>query len=464
MTSITEGDARTTKPATFPALHATVGLDTANLIAAGAIAVLLAATFVAHIYWFIPNHDNEWYLIATARMMAGGRYITDFMEPNPPLIMLLMIPPVVFARLTQLDPYTAFCLFVCLLIALSVLLSVPALRWLFAGDATGRRAALICYAVILCLHPAYQFGQREHLFVILFCPGLFWFAAREGGCRSPFGSAWVVITLAAVAALIKPFYLLVPAILLVFSGFRQHSWRVLFDPVVAVFLAVTVLYGAVILLVFPEYLTEAAIQHQVYFGWDRSWMTVFDASRDAATVFCLAVLLVELMPASAATGHFLRTLYVGAATCLVLGVAQKKGWPYQLLPTVAIAGCALIFRLVMLRSMLFEPRYRMRSAAVLLAMIIQLAYLAVEPWQETTTQTRARFRAEPLIATLRQIAAGRSVLLLTSGFQQGFPSMNSCPSGRPGAQRNPAPRHRQARRWYPCPADSGRYAAPDCRG
>ncbi len=423
MGSATEGEARTTKSDTFSAFDTTSGVDVADLAVAALIAVLLAVAFATHTRWLIPNHDNEWYLIATARMLAGGHYITDFMEPNPPLIMLLMVPPVVLAQLTQLDPYAAFSLYVCLLIALSVLLAAPSLRWLFATDAIGRRAALICYAAILALSPAYQFGQREHLFVILFCPGLFWFAAREAGRRSPLSSAWLAIVLAAVAVLIKPFYLLVPAILLAFRGLRQRSWRVLIDPAVAVFLVVTALYGAVILLAFPEYLTEAAIENQVYFGWDRSWTTVFDASRDAATVLCLAVLFVELLPTSLAPEWFLRVLYVAAATCLVLGIGQKKGWAYQLLPTVEIAGFALVFRLMMLRSLLREPRFWARSAAVLMALIIQLAFLAAEPWQETTAETRARVRTEPLIATLRQIATGKSVLLLTSGYQPGYPSM-----------------------------------------
>ncbi|HEY6430448.1 MAG TPA: hypothetical protein VIZ17_00570 [Acetobacteraceae bacterium] len=397
--------------------------DAAARFVAILIVLLLAATFAMHIYWIIPNHDEDWYLIAVARMLDGGRYITDFMEPNPPLIMLLMAPPVILARLMYVEPYYVFALFVCLLIAASVLLVMPTLSWVFAGDPAGAQIALACYAAILSLHPAYQFGQREHLFVILFCPGLFWFAAREAGRRSSSTSDWVAIVLASIAVLIKPFYLLVTAILLAFRVVRHRTWRVAIDAPVAVMVAVTLLYGGVILFAFPEYLVEAAIQRQVYFGWDRAWSTLAQASRDAVTVLSLVILLTELGPFGAAIRRFLRIVYLAAAVCLVLGVAQKKGWPYQLLPTIEIAGCALAFQLLILRAAVVERRSWGRLVAVLGALVIQLWFVALEPWRETTALTRPRFHREPLISTLGQMAAGKSVLLLTSGFQMGFPSM-----------------------------------------
>ena len=147
------------------------------------------------------------------------------------------------------------------------------------------------------------------------------------------------------------------------------------------------------------------------------------ASRDAVTVLSLVILLTELGPFGAAIRRFLRIVYLAAAVCLVLGVAQKKGWPYQLLPTIEIAGCALAFRAL-------DIAGGGRGAAVVGALgcgARRFGYTtlvwALEPWRETTALTRPRFHREPLISTLGQMAAGKSVLLLTSGFQMGFPSM-----------------------------------------
>ena len=133
-------------------------------------------------------------------MLDGGRYITDFMEPNPPLIMLLMAPPVILARLMHVEPYYVFALFVCLLIAASVLLVMPTLSWVFAGDPAGAQIALACYAAILSLHPAYQFGQRSiysSSCSVPDCSGLL----REAGRRVFVTSDWVAIVLASIAVL-----------------------------------------------------------------------------------------------------------------------------------------------------------------------------------------------------------------------------------------------------------------------
>lgn len=404
----------------------------ATILTVALVLLLLVVAFAIHQYWLIPNHDNEWYLISTERMLHGGRYITDYMEPNPPLIMLLVALPVAVADWLGLPPYPAFISFVCLLIGLSIALTIPAMRWLFRRDMATGYAALVCYAAILCLYSSYQFGQREHLAIVLLCPGLFWYSSRDEGARYPKAIPTVAMLLASLGVLIKPFYLFLALGLVLHRAVRYRTWRVFRDWAAMVVLVTTLIYGAVIILAFPQYFLEADIQRQVYFGWDRSWTTVLLASRDAITTLVLFVLLTELAPLSSGYRQFFRSICLASLVCIALGIAQKKGWPYQLLPSVILSLSGIAFELLYLGGRLAASPGRL---AALAAIFLQLGFLVFEPWNEMNAMSRTQISQVPLIANLQQMAKGKSVLLMTSGFQQGFPGMaNVILAGRAPSQ------------------------------
>src|SRR3954447_3570797 len=90
--------------------------DIATVILCG---LIVSAAVVLHATYLLPNHDNEWLLIASERLLAGGTYRTEIVEPVPPLILVLNIPAVILAKLTGLATYTAFSLYVggCILLS-----------------------------------------------------------------------------------------------------------------------------------------------------------------------------------------------------------------------------------------------------------------------------------------------------------------------------------------------------------
>ncbi|HEY6433078.1 MAG TPA: hypothetical protein VIZ17_13950 [Acetobacteraceae bacterium] len=396
-----------------------VALDSAVVLG---ICIILATVFALHARWMLQNHDVDFSLVIARRILAGGRYMRDFVEANPPLIFFLDAPPALLAAPLGIDAYSAFSLSVCVLIAVSVALSWPIVAWCFQENPVGGRLFLLAYVAILALEPGYDFGQREHLSVILFCPGLFWFAARDIGRPSPITPVSVVIILlAAVAVLIKPFDLSIPAGMLALSAARHRSWRVLWDFPVAVFAAAAVLYAVVTVVAFPGFLPEVAVLRHVYFGWNRAWLTVLDSSRDTVTALSLAIVLTELAPIPPRHRIFLRYGCVASVLCLLMAFMQHKGWPYHFLQSREIALIVLAFVAASLLPMLATQRVR---TPVLLAVVaVATVCLALRPLQEGLQITRSRFLARPLIHTLRQMAAGKRVLLLTAGYQMGFPAL-----------------------------------------
>ncbi len=394
-------------------------------IDAALVLLVVAAAVAIHAQHLLPNHDNEYLLIAAERMMAGGDYLREINDPNPPLIMILYMPAVLLARLLQVEPYTAFSIHVGLLILASLWLMAGPLDRCLRAEGGIRTAALVGSAVVLAIVPGYEFGQREHLLAVLFMPYVFWSAARaiDGPARAGVAD-FLVLAAGATGAMVKPFFLVVPAAMLGLRLAGSERWRVLRDPAVPFFAAAALLYAAFVVGVYPHFLDLAALHGQVYFAWNRAWASVLDAMRDAVAMTALLSVLALLAPVGPAARHVLRTCLSAAVAGLLVALVQHKGWTYHVLPGLQFALCGLAVAAAVLL-----PRLRMigpaaaTAAGLLVAVGAASALQLLRPYQELVGFARARFAAQPLAATLRELAEGRSVLLVTSGSQMGFPSM-----------------------------------------
>jgi hypothetical protein len=110
---------------------------------------------------------------------------------------------------------------------------------------------------------------------------------------------------------------------------------------------------------------------------------------------------------------------------MLLALLQKKGWNYHFLPTMELAEFVLAGTVAAVLPRLgWRPGSQLSAAAVCMAVVAQAGVLALRPFEECVfTFTRPRFLATPLVGTLARSFRGDSVLLLTGGFQPGFPSL-----------------------------------------
>jgi hypothetical protein len=119
----------------------------------------------------------------------------------------------------------------------------------------------------------------------------------------------------------------------------------------------------------------------------------------------------------------LRCLWLASACALGVAILQKKGWAYQMLPSVEIAAVGFVIAAAAMAPRLRLPAERLRTAMVLATIGVFGMALALRPVDEALADTKVRFASQPLIRTLHEFAAGRKVMLLTSGLQEGFPSL-----------------------------------------
>ena len=176
--------------------------------------LICAATFLLILIFPLSIHEDcALYLQCAELLLEGKLPYVDFVEINPPLIMYLSAVPVLIAGLVHVHPILIFQLFI---FSLSVW-SAWAMRSLLirakmnvSQDSSGMMAvAWISFSLIMLMEGMY--GQREHLFILLFVPFLFvrWIRWNEGWLPP------VLPTLIAIGAAagvcLKPHFLIIVA-------------------------------------------------------------------------------------------------------------------------------------------------------------------------------------------------------------------------------------------------------------
>src|SRR5262245_3907467 len=133
---------------------------------AAVVALAAAAVFTRPL-----NHDAAWYLYMVEAIQGGATLYRDVADTNPPLIIFLSMPPIWLGSLFHLPQSTAFNMYV----FVGAMASVAVCRRLIARvwpDASPEVAGLLMVTMAFCLLPFVRldFGQREHLAVILLLP------------------------------------------------------------------------------------------------------------------------------------------------------------------------------------------------------------------------------------------------------------------------------------------------------
>ena len=386
----------------------------------------------------ILHHDPAWLIHGTKIFLDGGKLYRDVFELNPPLIFYLTVAPVWVARQLHLFEVDVFVLYVFALIALSLWVS-----WLLSRDDTAlpsrtRDCMLIAAAVALALCPADNFGQREHIMVVLSLPYLLLAVRRARSLPCLQCLALATGAMAAFGFALKPHFMLIPFAVECYIILRTRTARRILRTETMALGALVLLYLAVIALFTPDYLTTI-----VPFG-----LAVYEGGFDSPLLAVLACPATLLLPILLALHIASRRSHVGtehgdvfcvAAVCFfVVYAVQMKGWSYQAYPVNAtlFLGIAIVFA-----RLLNAPRLPLLTVAVALLLVLTVA-------NDGSRRYRNAFMTEmaPLVTAL---PPGSSIYVFTAQVSEAFPMVNYAGVGwssrfdtfwlLPGLVRQPAP-------------------------
>ncbi|MBA3318679.1 MAG: hypothetical protein H0T50_11405 [Gemmatimonadales bacterium] len=390
----------------------------------GAIAILVlgaGAQFSSHV---IP--DVAWTLYLGQRILDGARLYVDLIEVNPPLIVWYTLVPVRLSRLLGVADIAVYRAGICLLCLLSTWLCDQLLRsHALAMDPARRRLLVLLVLFALIGLPREDFGEREHLMLVLSLPYVFLAAARAGGERIPVRLAIGVGLLAGLGIALKPYFLTlwlaVEAWLLVGGRVRSLADRIEALLVVSVCL----LYLAAVFVVTPEYRTIVAALAGVYFGYLSNSLLVTALLGDGAAVPIFALLAFFALRSVRGGGPLETALAVATAGLYLSAVLQQKGWRYHFYPSMA-TGMVLLgaMALTVRRRAPFRIQ-RIYAAAVRVAAVLVPAFVLAGCARQIAVGRDAPYPADPdlarLVQVVRDLAPGGRVMVLSSNMASSFP-------------------------------------------
>jgi len=290
--------------------------------------IVVAAILLAALVIQIPlvlNADLGWLLTANEKILDGRKLGVDLFESNPPLSVYMYMPAVMLARMTGVAAEFIVIVLVIIEIAGALLMMDRAAAAAKLG-AWERSISTWSFALLLAILPGAIFGQREHIAVIALTPFVAITALRWRGLDP----GWIAIVAGAGAGLamsIKPFFALVAGLPILLGALRRRSLRPLFTSEACTAAAVVIGYGAVVVVVFPAYLsTYAPMVAEAYLPIRREFGSLLPIpiAVIGASIGFLCLFGRETLEMRSDAIPWLAAAVGGAAGFLV----QGKGWPY----------------------------------------------------------------------------------------------------------------------------------------
>jgi hypothetical protein len=394
-------------------------------------ALLPALLFVPIVLAPPLNQDVAAILQFSQRWLAGEHLYSDLIDVNPPLIFVLNLLPAAIAAVTRLDAVAALqrCLF-----------AYGGFCWWLAVRVRDRsaegpveRAFVDVLPGLFLLTAGYDFGQREHLMVVVALPYLLAAVRRASGEKPR--SRVAIGLVAGMAFALKPHFLGVPALVELYvllarrpegaafvPGFGLALRRSLSDPLPWLMVGVWVVYLASLPLLFPDYIaTVVPLVWGFYLGGLTVWQLLVTPT--IGSVVCLLLPLV--LPVFRLRSVLPRLLALAAVAALAALLMQHKGWSYHILPvqlfTCGLAGIMAAGWLDRRHDSAATPAPYMVAAVLGWLFALFMVSNTPAPWRELAYPND---QVAGLTALLEREVAGERILVLSPDVYPIYPALN----------------------------------------
>ena len=316
-------------------------------IAAGVVLGVATVCLVVRQVWW----DQAWCLYVGSRLLAGAHlYGVDIQDTNPPLIYWLATIPAAIGQAIGITPTSSLVLCLILLTAGMIIWSLR-----LSADLTpaGSRPFSPWLAVLLvaltivwpCVTLHLQdaahdfglalrsdFGQREHILVLLILPYLFTAVWRlEARRLSTFESVLVGIA-AAIGFSLKPQDLVVAVTVEALLIYRTRNFRNLIRPELISLALAGLIYCTAVWIITPDFIKSVIlVDAKIYIHWQH--VTLLEMlGRYKRSVIVAAVIALILMRGSGLE-RFAAIFLAAGVGAFVAFLIQGKGWPNHALPS-----------------------------------------------------------------------------------------------------------------------------------
>lgn len=378
------------------------------------------------------NTDIAWLLTVGERVLGGEMLYRDVIETNPPIAVWIYIPGLLVGRALHVRPEIVTDALVFLGVAISLGMSALILKRSQALSAVNGWPLVIVAFAALTILPMQQFGQREHIALILLLPMLAVLVLRSVGESPPL---WAVIVAGLGAGLtlaFKPHFAIALAFGLLALAVRHRSPRILFAPENVIAAAMVGVYAAVIIMFYPRFFTLIGpLVRDVYIPVGKSFGAM--VTKPAVTIW-LALMVSAF--------YFRRGKQIDTPVLLLIATSagfalafflQRKGWPYHSYPMIVSAMLAIGVMLAeepgKSKTDIFRRRGQAAGLAILFACAMawfntgsDITFLRervarLDPHPKLLALTAEPSIGHPLVRTLDGVWVSRQQALWVEGYR-----------------------------------------------
>ncbi len=293
--------------------------------------------YLAHME-YILNADVASLLYDTELFLSGGTYVKDFFETNPPMIFILYMPIVFFHKLTSFDIRSLTYFYIFIITFISLIFCNGLLKNILSKeDVFLKNTMMFMLVFAFLIVPLGDFGQREHLLVMLCMPYLFAVVSRAKHISIPFLQACLIGLMAGLVFSLKPFFLIPVILVELYLMLLKKSIKSWVRPESLVMLAVMVLYIAYVFIYHPLYFNVLMpLISQFYFiGTEERWLVMFVKPR---VIFCSVVAAYYLFyPHKNHFRELLQVLSLALIGFILAFIVPRSAWTYHVLPAYGVA-------------------------------------------------------------------------------------------------------------------------------
>ena len=215
------------------------------------IALIVLAT-IAIQFRFGPGTDEIWLMLLCDRLLDGQTAYVDFLENCPPFAILIYMPPVLAARFFGIAREPMLIAYVIGLTAASSASCAYLLARVKRLDDVGEIGALAVIASLL-LVPSADFGQKDHIALILELPFLTALALRAEALRPDTAAAMAAGLASGAALAVRPDFAVGAGLVILYVAVRRGLWSLFAFSELYVAAASTAASIAISLVCFPHY-------------------------------------------------------------------------------------------------------------------------------------------------------------------------------------------------------------------
>lgn len=354
------------------------------------------------------------YIEMGEKLLDGMRPYVDYEEINFPMIHALNMLPAGLGRLLNIAPVWTFQACIIGLLIICIVL----LRRTITDPLTYAVIAFVLVGASWFLFLTLYWGQREHIFTLLYLPFLALRVFRREGGHIGWGLALFIGVMAGLGAAIKPYFALTAVLVEIAGLWVSRRWFIRVPEIagVALVAGAHISYFAFnpdVLAAFVE-LIERLQQGYGAYG-STPFSAQFNMLIFGGVSLLAAVGYVYIQPTRLGLMIALGTMTFGSLVGFLL---QGKGWSYHAIPFMLVGGIILVLLIATILSrlpliILYAARYKtllMLSGAILCigSFLISIPFIA------QNANTRYQFTFKPYIEDYTTFGSATMIISMTT--------------------------------------------------